>query len=91
MAGLPDVEAGVAPGETAQTVTAPNDPPRRTRVQVGKRRNGGTRVASVRGDRIAVTAAYMAGIQVELTADDMREFAYGVLQMLGDIPTRDWP
>ncbi len=65
------------------------DPPRRTRVQVGRRRNGGTLAASVRDGRIAVTAAYMIGIQVDLSHDEMREFAYGVLQILGDIPTRE--
>ncbi len=68
-------------------MTAPRgEGPRRKGVRVGSRRRGGTVHAAVRGGRVLVTVAHMTGLQVEVSREDARDFALGLLELLEDSP-----
>ncbi len=55
---------------------------------MGSKQAGGMLSAALatneRGDRVTVTAGHMTGVQVDVSREDARAFAYGLLQMLGD-------
>lgn len=80
---------GIAPQVARETapvaaVTAPR--PRNEPVAVGDRRNGGELKAwrkpqHHRGDRVVVNAAQMAGLTVDVSVAEAREFALGLLEL----------